>query len=142
MIFFTRELFKGIQPPGYRSEQEWKRRAKIKSAHDEVIRQLLPKSAQKLSATSFHDGEVEAVKQRGTGMTMTVDMRPALGRRGRLMRIILTGVRHPVLTSGLHGQWWLYHEVHLCSRSRFSLHILFTSSELEIEADDILVEKL
>jgi hypothetical protein len=55
---------------------------------------------------------------------------------------MLDGVRRRVRIRALAGQWLLYREVHLCSRAKFSLHLLFTRSELEIEADELSIEKI
>jgi hypothetical protein len=58
------------------------------------------------------------------------------------VRLTFSGVRQRIRTRGLVGQWLFYREIHLCSRARFSVHFLFTKSELEIDADEILLETL
>lgn len=42
----------------------------------------------------------------------------------------------------LRGQWWLYDEAHLSSHSRFSLHVMFDKSDVEIDADALEIERL
>src|SRR5262249_24910305 len=62
--------------------------------------------------------------------------------RGRKVRLTFHRVRRAVVISKLVGQWWLYHEAHLCSSARFSLHVLVDMSELEIEANELTIDVL
>jgi hypothetical protein len=146
MIFFTRELYKGIQPKSgweRRADREWYRRLKISNQYEALICPLLPSSAVQFLRKSFHDAEVESVLQRSGKLILMLDARPcAIGSYlGHRVRLTFTGVRRPIRTRGLVGQWLLYREVHLCSRAKFSVHLLFTKSELEIEADEISIKK-
>ncbi|HEY3854621.1 MAG TPA: DUF4085 family protein [Verrucomicrobiae bacterium] len=146
MIFYTRKLYNGVQPKsgwGQKAEREMRRRLEIWRAYNAIIKPLLPTAAARLQAKSFHDAEVESVTQKSRKVTMILDSRPDLGSyRGSRIRIVCSGVRNKIRTKGLKGQWWLYHEVHLCSRAAFVLHVLFTNSELEIEADELTFENL
>ena len=76
-------------------------------------------------------------------MACTVmDARRAMGGfAGRRVRLQFTGVRRRIRARGLVGHWWLYEEAHLCRRARFALHVLFDSSELEIEADELRIQR-
>lgn len=142
MMFFTRQLYQDMQPKSGRerwADREWSRRAKLYERYEAVIQPLLPSSAVRFSRKSFHDAKVEAISQSSGKIVLVLDARPCGGRR---VRLTFTGVRRRVRARGLVGQWLFYHEIHLCSRARFSVHILFTKSELEIDADEILLEKL
>ena len=57
-----------------------------------------------------------------------------------MCRLSFRGVVGRVPLRNLVGQWWLYEEAHLCPLARFSLHIHFDNSELEIAADRLLIE--
>lgn len=52
---------------------------------------------------------------------------------------MFSGVRGRIPTRALRRQWWLYEEAHLSSRARFSLHVMFDESDVEIEADGLEV---
>jgi hypothetical protein len=70
-----------------------------------------------------------------------VDATGALsGFRGRQVRLTFRGVRGRPSVTRLVGQWWLYEEAHLSSRARFNLHVLFDPDELEVEADELLID--
>ena len=87
---------------------------------------------------------VESVTQRSGKLVLILNARPcATGSyRGYRVRLTFDGVRRRLRTRSLVGQWWLYREVHLCRRSKFCLHLLFTKSELELEANELSIEKL
>jgi Protein of unknown function (DUF4085) len=147
MIFFTRQLYQGVQPQSgweRRAEREWHKHLKICIQYEAVIRPLLPPSVVKFLRKSLHDAEVESATYRSGKFILILDARPcACGSyRGHRVRLTFHGVLRPVRTRGLVGQWLLYREAHLCSRAKVSLHLLFTKSELEIEADEISIEKL
>jgi hypothetical protein len=146
MIFFTRELYQGVQPKSgwqRRAKREWHRRLKACIQYEEVIRPLLPSSVVQFLRKSLHDAEVESVSQRSGKFILILDARPCASGsyRGHRVRITFGGVRRRVRARGLVGQWLLYREAHLCSRAKFSMHLLFTESELEIEADELSIEK-
>ena len=147
MIFFTRELYQGIQPKSgweRRAEREWHRRLKVCSQYEAVIRPLLPSSVVQLLRKSLHDAEVESVLQRSGKLVFILDARRCVSGsyQGHRVRLTFSGVRRRVRTRGLVGQWLVYREAHLCSRAKFSLHLLLTKSELEIEADETSIEIL
>ncbi len=147
MIFFTRELYQALQPnSGWerRAEREWHRRFEVSRRYEAVIRPLLPPSVAQFLRKSLHDAVVESVTQRSGKLVLILDARPcATGSyRGYRVRLTFDGVRRRLRTRGLVGQWWFYREVHLCSHSKFCLHVLFTKSEMEIEANELSIEKL
>ena len=147
MIFFTRELYRGVQPKSgweRRAEREWHRRLKVCIRYEPTIRPLLPSSVAQFVRKNFHDAEVESVTQRPRKLVLVLDARRCASGsdRGHRVRLIFDGVRRHIRTRGLVGQWLLYREVHLCSRANFSLHLLFTQCELEIEADELSIERL
>jgi hypothetical protein len=146
MVFFTRELYLGTQPKSgweRRAEREWYRRAEVYAKYREVIDPLLPAPVRRLCKQGLHDGVVgEAAFKRGE-LVLVVDATNALsGFRGRQVRLTFGGVRGRPAVSKLIGQWWLYEEVHLSSRARFNLQVLFDPSELEVEADELKIELL
>jgi hypothetical protein len=147
VIFFTRQLYRGIQPKSgwaRRADREWRRRLKVCIRYEAAIRPLLPLSVVQFLRKNFHDAEVESIVQRSSKLLLVLDARPCASGsyQGHRVRLTFGGVLHRVRTHGLVGQWWLYREVHLSSHAKFSLHLLFTESELEIEADDISIEIL
>jgi len=147
MIFFTRQLCQDMQPKSGRAraaDREWYRRLEICKRYDSIIQPLLPSSVVRFSRKSFHDAVVESISQSSRTIVLILDARPCASGsyRGHRVQLTFGGVLHRIRTRGLVGQWLLYQEVHLCSRAKFSLHLLFTKSELEIEADEISIEKL
>jgi hypothetical protein len=145
MIFFTRQLYDGMQPEsgwGRRALREWMRRLKISRRYEALIAPLLPAPIVRLSRETLHDAVVVSVEQRIGSLTFVMDARRALGGfAGRRVRLAFTGVRRRIRTRGLVGRRWLYEEAHLCSRARFALHVLFDSTELEIEADELRIQR-
>ena len=146
MIFFTRQLYDGMQhESGWerRAQREWMRRCKIYRSYADVIAPLLPASVVRLSRETLHDAVVESVEQGSGSLTLVMDARRALGGfAGRRVLLSFTGVRRRIRTRGLVGHWWLYEEAHLCSRAPFTLHVLFDSTELEIEADALRIQRV
>jgi hypothetical protein len=148
MIFFTRKLYQNIQTSSERKLRlalnEWKRRYKIRCQYDKVIKPLLPKSIVELLKKSLHDAEVESISQKFEKIVLVMDARPCASGsyRGSRFRLTFHGVKRRIQTKGLIRQWWLYSEIHLSSRAKFNLHILFTKSEMEIEADKFSIKKL
>jgi uncharacterized protein DUF4085 len=144
MIFFTRELYLGIQPKSgweRRAEREWYRRAEIYAKYRGVIGPMLPASIRRLHRHGLHDGVILQAVFQDSELTLVVDATNALsGFRGRQVRLTFRGVRGRPAVSKLVGQWWLYDEVHLTSKARFSLHVLLDSSDLEIEADELTIK--
>jgi hypothetical protein len=146
MVFFTRELYLGIQPnSGWvrRAEREWYRRVDIYAQYAKVIAPMLPPSVRRLCKHGLHDGVVtEAAFQSGK-LVLDVDATNALsGFRGRQVRLAFGGVRGRPAVAKLVGQWWLYDEAHLSSRARFNFQVLFDPSDLEIEADELVIQLL
>jgi hypothetical protein len=144
MIFYTRELYQGIQPnSGWerRAEREWHRRAEIHSRYARVIAPLLPPAVVRLCDNGLHDGVVRQATRRAGELVLVVDTTNALtGFRGSDVRLTFRGVRGRPGVARLAGDWWLYQEAHLSARARFSLHVLFHRAELEVEADELAVE--
>jgi hypothetical protein len=148
MIFFTRALQDGIQ-----EESGWTRRAcrtfarnlKIYNAYRETITPLLPRSIVQFCRHSLHDARIESMSQGSGTLTLVMDCRGTFAGRyrgHRRVQLTFLGVRRCLSTRALVGEWWLYDEVHLSSRAAFSLHVLFSSKEIEFEADDLAVEPL
>jgi hypothetical protein len=143
MLFFTRELYEGYQPnSGWerRALNEWDRRVNRYEQYSAAIAPMLPSPVLKLCKHTLHDGIVHEVKRTGDEISLTADATNALGGfRRRIVTLIFRGVANRPRMTGLIGQWWLYEEAHLTSRSRFSLHVLFDRSEMEIEADELQI---
>jgi len=146
MIFVTRELYNGIQiDSGWerRAERDWVRRSEIYSRYYEVISTLLPSKVQRLCKHGLHDAFVESVSLKGGTLFLLMDAKNALGGFcGRKVGLTFSGIRKRIAVRGLRGQWWLYEEAHLSSKARFSLHVMFDKSDVEIEADDLLIERM
>ena len=140
-FFFTRQLQDGVQDDSgwtRRAGREWKRRAEIYRRYVATIAPMIPQAVLRLCRETLHDAVVESVEQTSGILTLVMDARGALGGfRGQRVRLQFTGVRGKINTRGLVGRWWLYQEPHLCSRARFSLHVLFDRGEIEIEADNL-----
>ena len=146
MIFFTRQLYRGYQPGSgieRRSEREWRRHNEIYMAYRHIIAPLLPRSIVRLSGDGLHDSVLTRVRQRGRTLVITLDTSHSFSRfRPHVIRLTFIRVRRKVPTRGLVGQWWLYDEVHLSPRANFNLQVLLTDGELEIEADEMQIERL
>ena len=146
MVFFTRELYLGIQPKSgweRRAEREWYRRADIYAKYRDVIGPMLPTPVRRLCNEGLHDGVVREAAFKNGELMLVVDATNALsGFRGRQVRLTFRGVKGRPAVSKLVGQWWLYEEAHLSSRARFSLQVLFDPSQLEVEADELKIELL
>jgi hypothetical protein len=146
MIFITRKLYDGVQiDSGWerRAEREWKRRDEIYRRYIEAIAPMLPTTVRRLGTQGIHDAKVESVVQEKGSLCFVLDTSGALGAfRGGRVRLIFSGLRRRIPTRGLRGQWWLYEEAHLSHRARFSLHVMFNRSDMEIEADELLIEKV
>ncbi|MEK0450955.1 MAG: hypothetical protein RL088_3223 [Verrucomicrobiota bacterium] len=145
MIFFTSQLYDGMQPQSgweRRARRQWMRRWKISREYSALISPLLPAPVVRLARETLHDAVVESVAQHDGSLTLIMDARRALGGfAGRRVQLLFTGVKHRIRTLGLVGRWWLYEEAHLCSRARFSLHVLLDEGELEIEADELRIQR-
>jgi hypothetical protein len=146
MIFFTRELFRGYQPGSGRERsamREWQRNNEIYLAYRHIISPLLPRAIVRLSGDGLHDSVVTHAAQRGGTFTLTLDTSGSFSRfRPRPVRLTFTGVKRKLPIRGLVGKWWLYDEVHLTSRAKFNLQVMFTDSELEFDGDDVKIERL
>jgi hypothetical protein len=144
MIFFTRELYVGIQPKSgweRRAENEWYRRVEIYNRYFNVIAPMIPAAVRRLCKQSLHDGVVRDASRVGDVLTMVVDTTNALSKfRGRQVTLTFRGLKGRPRVSSLVGQWWLYEEAHLCSQARFNLQVLFDTDEIEVSADELLIE--
>jgi hypothetical protein len=142
MIFFSRNLFEELQSDWQRASRRWKRYERIYANHLAAIAPLLPTSVKLLCRNSLHDAEVVTTQQKAGVLTLVMDTSNASSRfRGHCVHLCFHGVKKHVPLHGLAGQTWLYQEAHLCSRSRFSLHVLFDKSDREIEADELLIQQ-
>lgn len=145
MIFITRELYQGVQiDSGWerRAEREWKHREEMYRRHIEVISPMLPATVRRLAKSGIHDARVESALQRKDWLRLVLDTTGALGAfRGARIRLTFSGLRRRIAVRGLCGQWWLYEEAHLSSRTRFSLHVMFNRSDLEIEAEELRIQR-
>jgi hypothetical protein len=146
MIFITREIYTGLQDGSgrqKRAQREWEKRADIYADYVKVIAPLLPKEVRQLAAKGLHDARVEAATQIGKKLVITMDAKGALSAyRGRRLRLTFNGVRGRVPAKRLVGQWWLYEEAHLSNRAAFSLHAMFDKTDVEIEAEELKIEKV
>ena len=147
MIFFTRELYDGMQvysPRETRAEREWAKRAEIYQRYREVISPLLPVAVARLGREGLHDAIVMSARQAARSLFLVMDTLNALTKlRGRRpVRLRFTGVKRRVNTKRLVGAWWVAEEVHLSSRARYALHVLFHEGELEFEADGLVIERI
>jgi hypothetical protein len=146
MLFFTRKLYDGMQDfsrAGLRAERGWTKLAEVYHQYLQLIAPLLPKSVARLGKAGLHDATVVSATQKGRTLNLVVDTTHALTRLGRgQLRLTFKGVRGRVRTKRLVNAWWCYEEAHLCSRARFALHVLFHQGELEIEADELVIERL
>jgi hypothetical protein len=146
MVFFTRELYLGIQPDSgweRRAEREWDRRANLYAKYAEAVAGMLPASVRRLCKQGLHDAVVREASRDGGKLILVVDATHALsGFRGRRVRLTFRGVRGRPAVSKLVGQWWLYEEAHPRSGGRFCLCVLFDPTELDVEADELAIEVL
>ena len=142
MIFVTRKLYDGVQiDSGWerRAEREWEKRSAIYGRYYKIIVPLLPASMRRLHEHGLHDAVVESAKQNPGKIELVMNTKGALTHfRGRRVRLVFFGVHRRNL-QGLVGQWWLCHEVHLCSHAAFSFHVMFTESDIEIDANDLSI---
>jgi len=144
VIFMSRKLFNGYQPGSTWDRQSlriWKKLQVVCEQYEKIIEPLLPKNAIQLNHEGLHDAVITGCRQRGQQLVMTLDATHALSRwSGHQVTLQFTGVTNRPRTSGLVGQWWLYSELHLPPTSRFSLHVLLTNDEIQIDADDVTIE--
>jgi hypothetical protein len=141
MLFFTRELFEGFQP-----DSGWERSATIKvnrnsklyKKYFRLIRPFLPKSAIRFEQFGFHDSEVIERMWKDEKLFLLLDTAGTfLPLPKRYAHLTFTGVRRCPPQLPKKKEWWNWDEFHLGSRTKFSLHVMFTRSEIEIPADDI-----
>ena len=72
---------------------------------------------------------------------MSLDTNGALCKwAGNPVTLRFSGVASRVKTQALVGQWWLYNELHLSAKSGFSLHVMLTDNDIQIDADDVVIE--
>jgi hypothetical protein len=151
MIFFTRRLYEGYQPNSNwqkRAYKEWENNRRIYSGYAAIIAPLLPKSVVQLDYSGLHDAVVTSIKQGADDLSIVLDTTDALSRSYLFCKevsLLFGGVRKKIQTKGLVGKSWIEQEVHLCSRAKFSLHVLFQGrhddmNEIEIEADSLKIK--
>lgn len=144
MIFMSRKLFDGYQPGSTWDRQAlrtWKKLQVVCEQYEKIIEPLLPKRAIQLNQEGLHDAIITGCRQRGQELVMTLDATHALSRwSGQQVTLRFSGVTNRTKTSGLVGQWWLYSELHLPPTAKFSLHVLLTDDEIQINADDVAIE--
>jgi hypothetical protein len=125
-----------------RALNEYKKSNEVYHRYAAVIAPLLPAEVARFDQSGPHDAVVTSINQEPGVLTIALDATNALGQfRGRQIRLTFSGVKKKVKASGLVGQWWLFQEVHLSSRARFSMHVFFDRQEIEIEADSLEIKK-
>lgn len=143
MIFFTRKLYDGYQPGSNwerRAMKTWLKLTEIYSDYRKAIAPLMPKSAIELDRNGLHDAVITSCSNSDGDFRIVLDATHALSKwRGGSVTLHFTGVRNRIPTRSLRGQWWLYSELHLTSSASFSLHVLLTDTELQIDADDVKI---
>ncbi|QVL34593.1 DUF4085 family protein [Telmatocola sphagniphila] len=146
MVFFTREIYLGLQPcSGWerKAARQWLRSAKLYEQYLAAMAPMLPPSVRRLCKQGLHDGVVQFAKLSGCELVLVVDTTNALsGFRGRQVRLTFHGVVGRFAVAKLVGQWWLYEEAHLRSGGRFCLSVMFDRTELDIEAEELVIELL
>lgn len=144
MVFFTRELYLGMQPQSgweRRAEREWERRAALYAKYAKTIAELLPQAVRRLCKHGLHDAIIREASFAKSELTLVLDAANSMSEfRGKQIRLTFRGVRGRRAVTKLIGQWWLYEEAHLRSGGRFCLSILLDPSEIDIEADDLTIE--
>jgi hypothetical protein len=144
MIFFSRRLYDGYQPASdwhRQAMKTWMRLVDCYQEYRKVIKPFLPKSALALDVEGLHDAVVTSCVQRGGELTMKLDASGALCKWcGHQVTLRFSGVTRRVAKKCLVGQWWLYNELHLSAKSGFSLHVLLTDDDIQIDADDVIIE--
>lgn len=141
MIFFTRELYDGSQ-----DESGWTRTAcskiqrnsKLYKKYFRVIRPFLPPSAIRFEEFSFHDAQIVKRGCRDQKLFLVLDTAGTFFVfPKRYAHITFTDVRRCPSPLPEKKDWWIWDEFHLGGRSKFSLHVMFTKSEIEIPANEI-----
>ena len=141
MIFFTRELHEG-----YQDRSGWTRTASIKyernfklyKSYFRLIRPFLPKSAIRFSKFGFHDCEIVNRHWRQGSLFFVLDTAGGMTSfPKRYAHLTFTGVQRSPARLPRKKEWWHSDEFHLGSRTKFCLHIMFTSTDIEIPADEI-----
>jgi len=144
MIFFTRELYLGVQPKSgweRKARNEWQRRRDIYHRYYNAIAPMLPAAVRRLCKQTLHDGVIREARLTKQELSILVDATNALGGfRGRQVRLTFRGVKQKPMIAKLAGRWWLYEEAHLSRRAKFNFQVLFDREELEIEADELRIE--
>jgi hypothetical protein len=119
----------------------WDRLGELYVEYRKSIRSLLPKNIVTLDTVGLHDAVVVASFQKGSELTMTLDATGALSKwSGHHVTLRFSGVANRVKTRRLVGQGWYYNEVHLSANSAFSLHVLLADDDIQIDADDVVIE--
>jgi hypothetical protein len=146
MIFFTRKLYQGYQPNSGTERQalrQWARNGEIYHAYRYIISPLLPRSIIDVTGGGLHDAVITSASCRQETFRLTLDTSNSFSRyRPTPIRLTFRKLQRRIPIRDLVGQWWLYEEVHLSPRARFNLQVLLTDGELEIEADDLTIERL
>ena len=121
----------------------WNRNQRIYQTCFDAISPLLPSSVVRLCRASLHDAVIESVAQQPGILTFVMDVWGAVGGfEGRRVQLTFTGVQRRIATRGFVGKWWLYEEVYLSSRAAFTLQVLLTAGEFEIEANALTIKLL
>jgi uncharacterized protein DUF4085 len=144
MIFFTRKLYEGYQPnSGWerRALNTWHKLDALYQDYRKLIAPLVPKSIVELDGHGLHDAVITSCSMANGKLTIVLDATNALSKwRGKFVTLHFTGVINRVPTRSIKGQWWLYSELHLSSAARFSLQVMLTGTDLQIDADDVRIE--
>jgi len=141
MLFFTRELYDGSQEESgwmRTSRSKVERNCKLYKKYFRLIRPFLPYSTVAFDKFSFHDAQIVARSWRDQKLCLTLDTAGAFHAfPKRYAHITFTGVRHSPSPLPRNKDWWIWDEFHLGSRTKFSLHVMFTETEIEIPAEEI-----
>jgi hypothetical protein len=141
MIFFTREIHEG-----YQDKSGWTRTATTKAKRNHLlykkyfrlIQPFLPASALAFSKLPLHDCELLGCHWQKGKLSMALDTAGAFTRfPRRYLKVTFSGVREKPKRLPRKGEWWYADEFHLGSRTKFVLHVSFTSTDIEIPADEI-----
>ena len=116
----------------------WLKLTAIYHDYRKAIAPLMPRSAIELDRHGLHDAIITSCSMTDGELKIVLDTTHALSKwRGGSVTLRFVGVKNRIRTRSLRGQWWLYSELHLTSSASFSLHVLLTNTDLQIDADDV-----
>jgi hypothetical protein len=140
MIFFTRDLYNGIQPDSgweRKAMRALQRRITTYDSYLKIIAPFLPASVRRFSRHSLHDCKVKQVFFSKSLVRFTLNAQHAFSLPKPNYELTFEGITSFRGSRKLTGRWWLYDEFHLCSSAPFSFHAMFDDGEIELDASDI-----